>query len=129
MNIYKKHTIFTYKNSPEGIVNKYDRLQAQNKLDNDEEAKKALDNKTKEQLKEEKLKAEQDPNYTAKTYDEIYQQNYYDAVSDIVIKNAKNNLGTMGEMSAKGLTQRHQLSQALLPVTLQEALRGPVLRG
>ncbi|MWN32931.1 hypothetical protein GQ596_10795 [Gilliamella sp. Pra-s60] len=107
-----------------GVVNKYDRLQAQNKLDNDEEAKKALDNKTKEQLKEEKLKAEQDPNYTAKTYDEIYQQNYYDAVSDIVIKNAKNNLGTMGGDVSKGIDTATSIITGIITGDMTGGLAG-----
>ncbi|WP_176700644.1 hypothetical protein, partial [Gilliamella sp. WF3-4] len=85
------------------IMGKYDRIQAQNKIDNDEEIKKGLKEKTEKQLEKEEVKAQQDPSYTPKSYDELYQQNYYNAVSDAVVKNAKNNLGTMGGDVSKGI--------------------------
>jgi filamentous hemagglutinin len=106
------------------IMGKYDRIQAQNKIDNDEEIKKGLKEKTTDQLKKEKLKAQQDPSYTPKSYDELYQQNYYNAVSDAVVKNAKNNLGTMGGDVSKGIDSAASIITGIITGDITGGLAG-----
>ncbi|OCG74450.1 hypothetical protein A9G42_10000, partial [Gilliamella sp. Nev6-6] len=106
------------------VMGKYDQIQAQNKIENDEEIKKGLKEKTTDQLKKEKLKAQQDPSYTPKSYDELYQQNYYDAVSDAVVKNAKNNLGTMGGDVSKGIDSAASIITGIITGDITGGLAG-----
>ncbi|WP_335340262.1 VENN motif pre-toxin domain-containing protein [Gilliamella sp. WF3-4] len=105
-------------------MGKYDRIQAQNKIDNDEEIKNSLKEKTKKQLEKEEVKAQLDPSYTPKSYDELYQQNYYNAVSDAVVKNAKNNLGTMGGDVSKGIDSAASIITGIITGDITGGLAG-----
>ena len=85
------------------ITQKYDRIQAQKDLDNNKDKLDKLDAAAKEEAIKEQARAEQDPNYQPKSYDEIYAQYYHDEVDNIVINNAQKNLGTMGSDVSKGI--------------------------